>query len=446
MGAAARSPLRVPGELVREIVGRADCDDVARLFPAKLTPARRPARRYYCPWCQDGPKRGVEAKLSTNAHNGRGWACFKKQSAECERGGDALSLAAKLNGWNLRNAADYLDAVEWLAELVGYGVEDVRKVRAARESLRPASTATRASSSSAAKRAPPPAPVALPRTESPAGPPPPPLDVGALWSACQERADTAAAIEWLQRRGFPLDIHRRAESGFALLDAPLASAIRGRVADDWLDAHTGAALVAPLRSARTNTVEALDLRAFRPRDEQDKRRSVGALPSTFAPVMTDEDGTPRGYGFAGAATRASLLVLVEGMADTLAGEAFLRDDAGAVVVGAHSASQIPAWARYLAQSEQRPGRVVVVRHLDKLSQGASGAGQKKAGEAVEILTQARARAVPFKWGPFLRELVESPQGIGDGFDLADALRLACSQGRSFDDVRAAFRRACGVTK
>ena len=430
MADGTRPALRVPDDLVREILSRAQCDDVVRAFPGRFrTSTTRKAGRYFCPWCQDD--RASEAKFATTPHGGRGWCCFKQQSPDCERGGDALALVAKLHGWNLKNAADYLEAVEWLAELVGHGIDDVRKVREARGE----------------KKRDRPSPPAQTTRVVVADKPPPVLHVASLWDGCFARTrGSPVALGWLQGRGFPVDIHHLAESGFALLDRELADHVAGRIGAEWLAAHLGAALVAPIRSAATNTVEALDLRAFAPRDDGDKRRSVGALPSKFAPVVSDEDGAPRGYGFAGAATRAGLLVIVEGMADTLAAEAMLHGDGGAVVVGAHAAAQVEKWGQYLA-AHKPVGRVVIVRHLDKLSSGKDGAGQNASREALTMLQAAGINVQAFKWGAFL-----GPRGTAlreaanqrDGLDLAEVLGIASTLALPFAAVRDAFRGTIGA--
>lgn len=275
---------------------------------------------------------------------------------------------------------------------------------------------------------------ALPQRAVPAAKPRRTFDAAGAWEALAERAygpqassddeeshaapDDAAAF--LIGRGFPANVRELAESGFAVLDAGMVESLRGVVARDWLEAHVGAALVTPMRSAATNRVEALDLRAFKPRDRDDKRRGPGS--------HVDDDGAPRGYGLAGAALRAELLVLCEGSADTLAAEMMLRSDPSAVVVGAHGAKDLETWATWLV-AQRFNGRVVVVRHLDGKTIGDVGPGQLHAKAAGTILCAARAcSAARFRWGALGRAL--AAQGlnikphIAQGFDLADVVALA----------------------
>lgn len=250
---------------------------------------------------------------------------------------------------------------------------------------------------------------------------PPPAVVAAAWDElCARRTGDDLAARWLAGRGInPAHIR----SGFATLDAPAIAALADAPAAGWLRAHAGAAIVAPFRSMRSGDVAALQARAFTPRDKADKRRTVGRL--------ADDDGTPRAYGLAGLTRGARLVLLVEGMLDTLAAEGLTRL-AGVAVVGADSAGSLVRCAQWLA-SVARPSRVVVVRHLDGVD--TDGTGQVKADEAVRTLG---SRASHFQWAAFARALrphIDLAPHLDAGLDLADVMRLALDAGV---DVRDTF--------
>jgi hypothetical protein len=284
-----------------------------------------------------------------------------------------------------------------------------------------------------------------PRTAPIAKPPkqPPSVDLDALWEALIERqrvdpwdeqdgeGAAGAASRWLiEERGFPANIGALAESGFGLLDAELVRGLRGAVGRVWLDRHIDAALVMPIRSAATNRVEGLDLRAFAPVDGE-KRRGPGA--------HVDEDGSPRGYGFAGACLQAELLVLCEGAADTMAAESIVRADPRIVAVGAHDAAAFGRWATWLIGRAFR-GTLVVVRHLDGQTHGA---GEERARAAVQTLCSARlGSASLFGWGAFARSMqsvgLDLRPHIKSGFDLADVVKLSSRAGVAWGSLVTAF--------
>ena len=338
-------------------------------------------RRFFCPSCQGTG--GKDPDLSTPA--GGGWRCFK-----CGAHGGPFDLVM------LSRGIGFPDAVAWLRSLAGTSP-------------------------------PPPPRPHQPQEEQGQG-----FDAQAAWRelAC---GDPEQAVEWLEQRGIPAAL---VESGFGLLSGPGLEALerhapRESLPRGFLEEHLRSAIVTPLRSAETGAVGAIHVRAF-----DGERRTIGKL--------SDPDGAPRLYGFAGATLRAGVLVLVEGMADTLAGEALLLHDASAVVVGASSAHELVKVARWLAEKPQGP-RVIVVRHLDGEGLERDGVGQQKAQEAVRILG---ARASHFMWPTFLRALdargFDASASLAKGFDLADALKLARAAGVSFDGVRDALREAVGL--
>lgn len=245
--------------------------------------------------------------------------------------------------------------------------------------------------------------------------------VAFAWDALRgHRTGEDLAARWLAGRGInPAHIR----SGFATLDAPAVVALADAPAVGWLRAHAGSAVVAPLRSMRSGEVSALQARAFNPSSPDQKRRTVGRL--------KDDDDTPRCYGLPLAANGARLVVLVEGMLDTLAAES-LTHLAGVAVVGADSAEGLVRCARWLA-STAKPARVVVVRHLDDVK--ADGIGQVKADEAIRIMGP---RASHFQWAAFARALrphIDLAPHLDAGLDLADVMRLAHEAGL---DVRGTF--------
>jgi hypothetical protein len=182
---------------------------------------------------------------------------------------------------------------------------------------------------------------------------------------------------------------------------------------------------------QTGEVAALQGRALVVSDPDAKRRTVGKL--------RDSDGAPRVFGDVAALPSSRLVVLVEGMADTWAGEALTAGVDGVVVIGADSASALPLVAERL----QAP-RVVVVRHLDRpdvVEVDKQGTGQKNAREALEVLGR---RGVAFQWPAFRRALFAlgaATRSVPPGFDLAAALELA--RGADFADVQRAFLSAIG---
>lgn len=283
-----------------------------------------------------------------------------------------------------------------------------------------------------------------PRPAPPASTPPEPQRpspeaVGAAWDAlCSRRTHESPAARWLDARGIPAAL---AWSGFATLDA---SAVRDLAASSahrsrWLGRYVDAAIVAPIRSARTGDVVALQARAFDPASPDEKRRTIGKL--------SDEDGTPRAYGRPDRIGSAALVLLVEGLVDTLAADVLASYADRVIVVGAVDAGGMPKIAAWLAAHSTAP--VVVVRHLDGVE--TDGAGQAAADEAVRLLGK---RARHFAWGRvddepgFLARLLslgaDARPRLKKGFDLGDALALAADEDVRASTVAASFLAAIGA--
>lgn len=375
--------------------------------------------RGVCPVCLGGKDR--EATFSAPLRGG--WRCHR---ASCNAKGDALELVRQVRG------LDFPAAVVWLAEREGLDASPWQ--------TGPKATGGAASEQKAAR---------APLTPLPPSGPPPPATwaegaAAETWERLEGRQVDGAAA-YLEGRGIAPALVR---SGFAFLDAGAVELVLAGLSPAWLDEetrpgvprrqtvprwlrhHQGAALAVPLRSAATGRVEALHVRAFKPRGPNDKRRTLGAL--------RDEDGAPRGYGFAGEARAAAVLVLVEGMADALAAEAMTQGAPGAVVVGADSAGALEAWGDWLA-THKPSGRVVVVSQVD-----AREAGQKATRAAREALQRAAVPCPVFDWRELVRGIRARGEGLDElaareGFDLADVLASA-----PFDVVRAAFRQVLGL--
>jgi hypothetical protein len=183
----------------------------------------------------------------------------------------------------------------------------------------------------------------------------------------------------------------------------------------------------------TGKVAALQGRVFSVSDPDFKRRTIGKL--------RDPDRTPRVFGDAAALASARVVVIVEGMADTWAGEALTAGVDGVVVIGADSADAIPDVAERV-----KSARVVIVRHLDRpdvVEADKQGVGQKKAREALEALGR---RGSAFLWPDFRRAMLAlgvDTRPTPPGFDLAAALELTHKAGVDFAAIQRAFLSAIG---
>lgn len=343
------------------------------------------SRRWLCP--SSSCKGKTEATLSTPEAGG--WTCFR-----CGAKGDAIALVGFAQGHTLPlRGRDFVDVLTWLAAYLGVtGTVTATVTVDARLTLEPAT-------------------------------------ITAEWSALESRqmADNAAT-RWLLGRGVSAQLVR---SGFAVLDGGTVSALRDAPAIGWLRYNVGAAIVAPLRSLRTGDVCALQGRVFKVSDPKFKRAVVGQL--------RDGDKTPRVFGDVRHLRSARVVVLVEGMADTWAGEALTAGVDGVVVIGASSADTMPDVATWLA--EHTSAHTVVVRHLDNpdaVEPDKQGVGQKKAREAEEILGR---RGSKFHWPNFRRALlvigVDTRGTVPPGFDLAAALALCA--GVDTIAIQSAFR-------
>lgn len=397
---------------IRDRLG--DCDPVASSLGLDAGKPKT-KRRWCCPSSACAGK--TEPTLSTPkpSKTSGGWMCHR-----CGEKGDTFALVGFVLGFNLPlRGQDFIDVLSWLAPHAGVTMPEAPS--------RPSPLRT------PVIVAPKPA---VPEPESLA-----PSVYRAAWEALKARqaADIAAA-RWLDGRGIPAHLTR---SGFATLDRPTASALAAGPAAPWLAYNVGGAIVAPIRSMQTGEVAALQGRVFVVSDPDFKRRTIGKL--------RDPDGAPRVFGDVSALASARVVVIVEGLADTWAGEALTSGVDGVVVIGADSANALPAVAERV-----RFARVVIVRHLDRpdaVDNDKQGAGQKKAREALEALGR---RGSAFPWTAFRRALLRLGAGevavdetgsrrivTPPGFDLAAALELARGAAADFAHVQLAFLSAIG---
>jgi hypothetical protein len=231
------------------------------------------------------------------------------------------------------------------------------------------------------------------------------------------------ARSWLVReRGLPANARLDAGAATATVDNLDAWPAHAR---GWVGKQLrerGPALAAPLRSARTNVVEGLALRFLTPGDGP-KCLTVAGL------SHRDADGAPRGYGGAGAALRADLVVLVEGMTDTLTAGELLWPRHDAIAVGAIAVGSLKHWAEWLGQRQH--GRVILVPDLDRgvdkdAPPTAEGTGQAATKDCASRIRLAGVRADVFRWGTYLDSLADA--GVPDATvdrvkDLNDSARL-----------------------
>jgi hypothetical protein len=396
----ARVDLRPITSTVRDRVR--DCDPVASALG--LDPGKKPQqkRRWCCPSPACAGKTEPTLTTPKPTQTTGGWKCHR-----CGEKGDAFTLVGLAQGFRLPlQGRDFVDVLAWLASYAGVDIPEAPS--------RPSPLRTVIV---------PPAPKA-PEPESLA-----PSAYRAAWEALEARqTDDSAAARWLDGRGIPARLTR---SGFAALDRATASALAAGPAAGWLAHNAGSAIVAPIRSMQTAEVAALQGRVFVVTDPAFKRCTFGKL--------RDPDGAPRVFGDVSALAAARVVVLVEGLADTWAGEALTSGVDGVVVIGADSAGAIP-----LVAGRLKAPRVVVVRHLDRpdvVEEDKQGTGQKNAREALEALGR---RGVAFQWPTFRRALFAlgaATRSVPPGFDLAAALELA--RAADFADVQQAFLSAIG---
>lgn len=287
----------------------------------------------------------------------------------------------------------------------------------------------------------------------------PPDELEATWARlcdashpCQDaeyRNRQLAVKRWLVwQRGFPAEqLHQL--KGFvggadmttlSMWPHPLQGWCR-----TWL-CRGGPALCSPLRSAADGLIHSCALRFLSPPVAGSKVMCL-PLPQT----ASGDRLTPLGYGLAGESLRRPIVILTEGMVDTLASIALLSR-ATVANVGSVSAGEMSSrWADWLLRRKEwvPDGRVVVVYHLDEPKVGRDGrtleAGPDAAVDLVARLTEGGVSAQLFDWGAFAGHLEEagcSQDETAALGDLADALRLCSGRKIPWSALQSAFTAAC----
>lgn len=403
--------MRAPSSTWMDAVKALGVETVARAFGVAVATKGRGG--IACPACGEAKRGSADHRAACGlTRDGAGWKCHR-----CQVKGTALDVAVhRTLGRTASGAADWVRVRDACASA---GLCDAPGVTP--------------------RVAPPPAPPPTPRDEGPHDGAWLPGDAWRTWESHAERGEEGDQVRaWLtSQRGFPSTA--RVESGavlatLATLDAWPEHA-RGWVRDRLT--RSGPALLAPMRNARTNVVEGLALR-FLDANAKPKCVTVAGLRHTSA------DGTARGYGWAGACRRTGLVVLVEGLTDTLAAEALLDGRADAVAVGAIAADSLRHWSGVLA--ERSHGHVVVVPDLDRPKgvalPTADGKGQHVATALVSTLRAAGVAASIFKPGAWLKRLRASGLDVADALprikDVADVVRECAAANIPWETLRAAF--------
>lgn len=251
----------------------------------------------------------------------------------------------------------------------------------------------------------------------------------------------APASRWLRKvRGFPDDVDVTVDSGYVTVGRASINAFPHDL-QKWaagLVDESGIHVAAPMRDSKTGQIRGLQLRPIGAASATGKRRWI---PGTF--LRDAENDAPRGYGFAHMATSASTTVFVEGFADTVAAELFLRGRNDDVAVGAASSSTVQHWAAIFAVAK---GRVVIVPQIDRprlacahcagvVDDGAlecpacgkrhnpGRESQRAMAQLVATLRRLDCRVSVFDWDRFLAGIAVDDDAYVVK-DLANAVRLA----------------------
>lgn len=213
----------------------------------------------------------------------------------------------------------------------------------------------------------------------------------------------------------------------------------------WL-CRGGPALCSPLRSAADGLIHSCALRFLSPPVAGSK---VICLP--LPQTASGDRLTPLGYGLAGESLRRPIVILTEGMVDTLASMALLNHESVANVGSISAGEMSRRWADWLLRRKDwvPDGRVVVVYHLDEPKVGPDGrtreAGPEAAVELVASLRQGGVSARLFDWGSFAEclEAYGAPEKYVNAIkDLADAVKLSSECGIAWSALQSAFLSAC----
>jgi len=179
----------------------------------------------------------------------------------------------------------------------------------------------------------------------------------------------------------------------------------------------GPQLIAPIRGVNSDEVKNLFLRTISPVSKQDKSRLLTGLGG-----WTNEDGSPRAFGFPSQIHEFPNLLICEGLADYFAAEYLLREDEKFLPLGAPNAAFLTRWAEWLKTSNYR-GKVVWIYQLDVDENGqicSTQPGQLNATKASKILRTAGISSELFNWGLYLRKisgLNKIPHDLADLFEI-----------------------------
>lgn len=179
----------------------------------------------------------------------------------------------------------------------------------------------------------------------------------------------------------------------------------------------GLQMAVPIRGVHSDKERNLFLRTISDVSKDQKSR---LLPG--AQGWSEEDGSPRAFGFPWLIHDFPNLVICEGMADYFAAECILYGEEKYLPIGAPSASALVKWAQWLAQ-EQYKGRVIWIYQLDINEQGkvvSSGIGQSQAVSASKVLKTNGIRSELFNWPYFLKKLTSLKQVPKDLADIYSA--------------------------
>ena len=350
-----------------EAKARVDCAQLA----AALGMQQRGKGYWVCPRCQNPSER--EGKLGTPKDGG--WKCHSCSRKGPEVKGDQVNLVMHVEGVGLYEAINRLCSIACVPIEGGpqqFSDEDAQIL---------ANIQANAQRQQASAE--------------------PEFDAATWWQS--HAVNAAPALALLSARGIR---HADTRTPFVIVTPAARAQLHGKH-QPWLQRVTGDVAAAPMCNVATGDVEGLHLRAIeRQADTGDKRRTANA--------MTDEHGTPRGFGVMTDLDDAHTVMLCEGVLDVLACEALLYGVEGVAVVGGNGAGQLPDLAAYLAKAKPH-ARVVVCYHLDDTGTKAATAVREHIPSAYKLKWGALAKMLP----PVAAMLER--RGLTDGVDVCDIL-------------------------
>ena len=255
------------------------------------------------------------------------------------------------------------------------------------------------------------------------------VDPAAIWRhACGDVCGLGMARAYLSAaRGFADTSISRIEGRFGGIDVDvLDSSVGLPDVTRWQIAEGGGALAVPLITLNGGVANV----AFRLTRTHSKAPKCVTLPD----LPVGSRYTPIGFGDMHELVSAPLVVVVEGVMDTLTTKTILGGSVA--VIGAHSASHLSlSWPWWMPAVLGHHTEIVVVPHVDP-----SGLGEKCAVDLTASLIARGKRARLFRWGACL-ELLGVPETVlrTSITDLTDLVPIALP-----DRVSAAVRRGLGV--